>query len=175
VAENTLLFSPSFFYDASHMATRADNSTWQSAAEVLATLLPHLPIAARLQEYRIWEVWETAVGEALARKARPSKIHNGKLFVTVSNSVYLQELQFQKLRLKEAVNRQLGTPVVKDIFFFPGRVRETVSPPAPPPRRPLPPFRELSMPALERADLASAFSALLAARRRRLAKEEPRG
>ena len=157
------------------MATRADNPAWQSAAEVLAALLPHLPIAGRLQEYRVWEVWETAVGEAVARKARPSKIHNGKLFVTVSNTVYLQELQFQKLRLKEAVNRQLGTAVVKDILFFPGRVRDTASPPPPPPRRSLPPFSELPLPALARADLQSAFAALLAARRRRLARKGPRG
>jgi len=157
------------------MATRTDNSTWKSAADILNTLLPRLPIAGRLQEYRIWEVWEAAVGEAVARKARPSKIQNGKLFVTVSSTVYLQELQFQKLRLKEAVNRQLGTPVVKDIFFFPGRVRDTVSPPSPPPRRSLPPFSELPVPALGRPDLESAFAALLAARRRRLAKEEPRG
>jgi len=156
------------------MATRTGKAAWQSAAEILQTLLPHLPIANRLHEYRVWEVWEAAVGEAVARKARPSKIQNGKLFVTVSNSVYLQELQFHKLRLKEAVNRQLGAAVVKDIFFFPGRVRDTVSQPPSPARRPLPPFSEVQVPALGRPDLESAFAALLAARRRRLAKEEPR-
>lgn len=156
------------------MATRTDNPSWHSAAEILSALLSHLPIAGRLHEYRIWEVWEEAVGEAVARKARPSKIQNGKLFVTVSNSVYLQELQFSKLRLKEAVNRQLGTPVVKDIFFVVGRVRDVVSHPPPLPRRPLPPFNELPVPALGRSDLESAFAALLATRRRRL-KEEPRG
>jgi hypothetical protein len=156
------------------MATRTHNSAWQSAAEILQTLLPHLPIAGRLHEYRIWEVWEETVGAAIARKARPSKIQNGKLFVTVSNSVYIQELQFHKLRLKDAVNRRLGTAVVKDIFFFPGRVHDTVSQPPPPSRRPLPPFCEVQVPALGRPDLESAFAALLAARRRRLAKEEPR-
>ena len=157
------------------MATRTDNPSWKSAAEILGALLPHLPIAGRLHEYRIWEVWTEAVGEAVARKARPSKIQNGKLFVTVSNSVYLQELQFHKPRIKDAVNQQLGTPVVKDILFFPGRVRDTVSQPLPPARRPLPPFSELHVPALGRSDLESAFAALLAARRRRLAKEKPRG
>jgi hypothetical protein len=175
VFENTLLFSPGFFYNACGMATRTNNSAWKSAAEILTTLLPHLPIASRLHEYRIWEVWEEAVGEAVARKARPSKIQNGKLFVTVSNSVYLQELQFHKLRIKEAVNQRLEAPIVKDIFFFPGRVRDTVSQPSPPARRSLPPFSELQVPALDRSDLRSAFAALLAARRRRLAKGEPRG
>lgn len=122
----------------------------------------------------MWEVWDEAVGEAIARKARPTRIQHGRLFVTVSNSVWMQELQFSKARMKDAVNRKLGEPVVKDIFFVVGRVRDTVSQPPSPPRRPLPPFNELQVPALGRSDLESAFAALLAARRRRL-KEEPRG
>jgi hypothetical protein len=157
------------------MATHASIPSWQSAAEVLGSLLPHLPVADRLHEYRVWEVWEEAVGEAVARKARPRKIHNGKLFVIVSNSVYLQELQFFKARIKDAVNQRLGAPVVKDIFFVLGRVQDIAPRAAPPPSRPLPPFSELQVPALGRPDLESAFAALLAARRRRLAKGEPRG
>jgi hypothetical protein len=157
------------------MAARVNKPSWNSAAEVFGTLLSHLPIAGRLQECRVWEVWEEAVGEAVARKARPSKIQNGRLFVMASNSAYLQELQFYKARIKDAVNQRLGTAVVKDIFFVLGRVRDTVPRPAAPPRRPLPPFSELSVPALGRPELETAFAALLAARRRRLSKEKPRG
>jgi hypothetical protein len=150
------------------MASSTKTAAWKSAADILTAVLPQLPIAGRAHEYRVWEVWEEAVGEAVARKARPSKIHHGKLFVTVSNSVYLQELQFYKARIKEAVNQRLGTPAVKDIFFVLGRVREAATRPAPPPSRPLPPYCDLTVPALGRPDLEAAFAALLAARRRRL-------
>jgi hypothetical protein len=152
------------------MASSDKTATWKSAADVLAAVLPQLPIASRAHEYRIWEVWEEAVGEAVARKARPSKIQHGKLFVIVSNSVYLQELQFYKTRMKDAVNQRLGAPVVKDIFFVVGRVHEAATRPAPPPSRPLPPYSDLTVPALGRPDLEAAFAALLAARRRRLRK-----
>src|SRR3989441_9835015 len=175
VARNGLLFSRRFFYDVLDMATRTNNPSWKSAAEVLGALLPHLPIAGRVQEYRVWEVWEEAVGEAVARKARPRKIRNGRLVVIASNSAYLQELQFYKAQIKDAVNQRLGAAVVKDIFFALGRVRDTASRPAAPPHRPLPPFSELTVPALGRPDLETAFAALLAARRRRLSKEEPHG
>ena len=175
VARDALLFSLRFFYDAFDMAPRANNPSWNSAAEVLGALLPHLPIAGRVQEYRVWEVWEEAVGEAVARKARPSKIRNGRLVVIASNSAYLQELQFYKAQIKDAVNQRLGAAVVKDIFFALGRVRDTASRPAAPPHRPLPPFSDLTVPALGRPDLETAFAALLAARRRRLLKEEPHG
>ncbi|MGE0680124.1 MAG: DUF721 domain-containing protein [Candidatus Binatia bacterium] len=147
---------------------------WKSAADILSSVLPHLASAGRLQEYRVWEVWEEAVGRLVARKAQPSKIQRGKLFVTVSNSTYLQEMQFYKARIRDAVNQRLGAPVVKDIFFVLGRVQEATARPAQPPRRPLPPFKELTVPKLERPELEAAFSSLLAARRRRL-KEKPRG
>jgi hypothetical protein len=138
-------------------------------------MLPNVASAERLLEYRVWEVWEEAVGRLVARKAQPNKIQRGKLFVSVSNSAYLQEMQFYKAHIRDAVNTRLGSPVVKDIFFVLGRVSESaVRSLPPPPRRPLPPFHELEVPELGHPELEAAFSSLLNARRRRL-KEKPRG
>ena len=154
------------------MTTR---NPWTSAADILNSVLPNVASAERLQEYRVWEVWEEAVGRPVARKAQPSKIQRGKLFVTVSNSAYLQEMQFYKAQIRDAVNRSLSAPVVKDIFFVLGRVQEgSARASQAPPRRPLPPFQELAVPKLDRPELEAAFSSLLAARRRRL-KEKSRG
>jgi predicted nucleic acid-binding Zn ribbon protein len=154
------------------MATRDE---WKSAADILRATLPNVANPERLQEYRVWEVWEDAVGRLVARKAQPTKIQRGKLFVSVSNSAYLQEMQFYKAHIRDAVNKRLEAPVVKDIFFVLGRVQESAARPAPPPpRRPLPPYQELTVPKLDRPELERAFSSLLAARRKRL-KEKPRG
>src|SRR4030095_10966273 len=111
------------------------HAEWTSTADILATVLPNLSVADRLQEYRVWEGWEEVVGLVIARKARPSKIHRGKLFVTVSNSAYIQEMYFYKARIREAVNQKLGTPVVKDIFFVLGSVRDLGMQPTPARRR----------------------------------------
>ncbi|MGH7965454.1 MAG: DUF721 domain-containing protein [Candidatus Binatia bacterium] len=154
------------------MATRAKTSSWNSAAAVLGALLPHLPGTGRLREYRVWEVWEEAVGGAVARKAQPSGMQNGRLFVTVSNAVWMQEMQFSKALIKDKINQRLGSPVIRDIFFVLGRARNLMLQPATPPSRPLPPFRELRVPPLSDPQLEAAFAALLAARRRRLAAEE---
>lgn len=152
-----------------------NRNPWASTAAILSSILPHVASAERLQEYRVWEVWEAAVGRPVARKAQPSKIQRGKLFVTVSNSAYLQEMQFYKAHIRDAVNRRLDAPVVKDIFFVLGRVQEGHARTSQPsPSRPLPPFRELSVPKLDRPELEAALSSLLAARRRRL-KEKSRG
>lgn len=141
---------------------------WKSAADILAALLPNFASGERFREYRVWEVWEAAVGHVVARKAQPSKIQRGRLFVTVSNSAYLQEMQFYKAQIRDSVNRQLGELIVKDIFFILGRVTVLNLRPEAPPRRALPPFQEINAPKIGRPDLDAAFESLLAARRRRL-------
>jgi len=153
------------------MAKRTNNPSWAGAAEVLNALVSQFTNPARWREYRVWEVWEGVVGEAIARKARPSKIHNGKLFVTISNSALMQELQFSKASIRERLNKQLGPGTIKDLFFVIGRVQDVALRPAPPRQRSLPPFTEVRLPPLERQELKAAFAKLLAARRRRLMRK----
>ncbi len=157
------------------MWTRQDNTGWNSAAAVLAALLPDLPIAGRMKEYQVWEIWEEAVGVATARKARPSKIQNGKLFVTVSHPAVMQEMQFSKALILRKLNQGLAAldaPLVKTLFFVVGRTREMATPPRPPAKLPLPPFSELEVPSLGKPELEEACASLLAARRRRLKRND---
>jgi hypothetical protein len=153
------------------MAKRTNNPSWAAAAEVLSTLVPQFTNSTRWREYRVWEVWEDVVGEAIARKARPSKIHNGKLFVIISNSAFMQELQFSKAIIRERLNQQLGAGTIKDLLFVIGRVKDVAMRPTPPRQRPLPPFTDIQLPSLEQQELKAAFAKLLAARRRRLLRK----
>lgn len=158
------------------MGRQPDNSSWKTASDVLSGLVSHFVSTSRWQEYQVWQVWDEVVGGALARKARPSRIQNGKLFVTVSSSVLMQELQFAKLRIREGLNKKLGAGTVKDLQFFIGQVRELPRREPTPRQLPLPPFSELQMPSLENEELTSAFKRVLDARRRRLTqKGAPRG
>ena len=158
------------------MAKPTKNPFWSATSEVLRAVVPQFAQSQRWQEYRVWEIWEDAVGEALVRKARPTKIHNGKLFVTVSNSALMQELQFAKATLRDRLNAKLGTNTVRDIMFVIGRVREQGVRPRFPAQRPLPLFTELHVPSLNNPDLEAALMKLLRARRQRLLqKGERRG
>ncbi|MEW6300972.1 MAG: DUF721 domain-containing protein [Thermodesulfobacteriota bacterium] len=149
----------------------ARRPAWHSAADILGGLLARLPHAGRLQEYRVWEVWEEVVGGEIARQARPVRIQDGKLFVTVSHPACAQELQFAKARVRARLNQKLGGAAVKGIFLIVGGAGPAAAPPAP--RRPLPPFTELAVPALGNPQIEGALAAVLAARRRRLAEETP--
>jgi hypothetical protein len=142
--------------------------SWNATGDVLRALVPQFAQSQRWQEYRVWEVWEEVVGDALARKARPTKIHHGKLFVTVSNSALMQELQFAKATLRDRLNVKLGTNAVRDLVLVIGRVRDQEVRPSAPVQRPLPRFTELQVPGLNNPELEAALTKLLRARRQRL-------
>ncbi|MBM4257096.1 MAG: DUF721 domain-containing protein [Deltaproteobacteria bacterium] len=155
------------------MARQNENSSWNATSDILGGLIPNLTNSARWREYQVWRVWEEVVGGTLARKARPNKIQNGKLFVTVASSVFMQELQFVKWRLRERLNQTLGEGTVKEIMFVIGPVQAVALRSEVPRHLPLPPFTPLHVPALRNAELEAALNRVLEARRRRLTQKGP--
>ena len=105
-----------------------------SAGSVLASLLERLEFRERLREYRVWNVWREVVGAYIADHAEPTRIEEGKLFVRVTTSTWMQELQCLKDEIRTKLNRRLGAPVVRDLFLVLAhakRVADVASPAAP--------------------------------------------
>ena len=90
--------------------------------EVLGNSLKRLDLSYRLSEYGVWPVWNEVVGKTIAANAQPEKIRNGTLFVKVTSSVWMQQLQFMKEMIAEKLNHRLEREVVKNIFFVVGRI-----------------------------------------------------
>ena len=82
-----------------------------------------LPI--NLDDAKIWEVWDGVVGKRVAKHARPSQINKGALIVKVSDSVWLQELEFMAETIREGLNSTLQRTAVKKIRFKVGVRQET--------------------------------------------------
>lgn len=94
----------------------------EKLGEVLKKSLKRLDLSPRLEEYGVWPVWDEIVGATIARNAQPEKIRNGTLFVKVSSSTWMQELQYMKEMISEKLNQNLGKEVVKNIFFVIGKI-----------------------------------------------------
>src|SRR3970282_776785 len=94
----------------------------EKLGENLDKSLKRLDLSPRLEEYGVWPVWDEIVGAAIARNAQPEKIRNGTLFVKVSSSTWMQELQYMKEMISEKLNQSLGKEVVKNIFFVIGKI-----------------------------------------------------
>lgn len=142
---------------------------------VLADLVQRLELRERLREHEVWNVWSEVVGDLLASKAEPSRIEDGKLFVRVSNSTWMQELQYLKDDVKKRLNQRLGAPVVRDIFLVLGSARR---------RRPNPAAAKLHpvdetaiaalIPSLGKPELEASLRRLARARARRLGPDGSR-
>lgn len=94
----------------------------QRLGEILEKSLKRLDLSGRLGEYGVWPIWNETVGPTIARNAQPQKIRHGTLFVKVASPTWMQQLQYMKEIISEKLNQSLGAEVVKNIFFFVGKI-----------------------------------------------------
>ena len=89
---------------------------------ILDQTLKALEIDVPLKAHAIWGAWEEIVGKSVALHAQPRSIHNRILFINVSHSTWIQQLQFLKSTLIEKINAYLGEPLIEDIRFKLGKI-----------------------------------------------------
>lgn len=94
----------------------------ERVGDILKHSLKRLDLSGRLSEYGVWPIWNEIVGSTIAHNAQPEKIRNGTLFVKVTSSIWMQQLQYVKEMIAEKLNKDLGSEVVKNIFFFIGKI-----------------------------------------------------
>ena len=82
---------------------------------VLERVLSSLNLGLKVKQYRIWDVWNSVVGEAIARQAQPQQIRAMVLWVNVSSSTWMQQLEFMKRQIVERINERIGEKVISDI------------------------------------------------------------
>lgn len=142
---------------------------------MLADIVDRLEFRERLREHAVWNVWSEVVGKLLASKAEPARIEDGKLFIRVSSSTWMQELQFLKDEIRTRLNHRLGAPIVRDIYLLLGAAKRRERK-APPPK--IHPVDESAIsalvPALGKPEIESALRRVARARARRLGPDAAR-
>jgi predicted nucleic acid-binding Zn ribbon protein len=87
----------------------------------LGTVLPNLMKSIRsgsdAQLVRVWELWDGAVGETIAKNARPAAFKGKLLLVEVSSSTWMHQLQFLKADIIAKINDAFGQDAVNEIKF----------------------------------------------------------
>ena len=71
---------------------------------------------------RVWDIWEKAVGSAIAGCARPAAFRDCTLLVHVSNSTWLHHMRFLEKELLTNINGARGGAYVKTLKFKIGPV-----------------------------------------------------
>ena len=71
---------------------------------------------------KVWSLWESVVGEAIAKNARPAAFKGKLLLVHVTSSTWTHQLQFLKKDIITKINDALGKELVEEIRFKVGPV-----------------------------------------------------
>ena len=71
---------------------------------------------------QVWNLWDDAVGDTIAKNARPEAFKGRLLLVRVNSSPWMHHLQFLKKDIIKKVNTALGKDLVQEIKFKIGPV-----------------------------------------------------
>jgi predicted nucleic acid-binding Zn ribbon protein len=94
---------------------RKDSLT--SLKDILSALLADSKLPFNPQDATIWKLWDEVVGPAIARNAQPLWIKDRRLRVKVSDPIWLQELSYLEVGMREKLNARLGRQAIDKIEF----------------------------------------------------------
>jgi hypothetical protein len=114
----------------------------EKIGNIISQIMGQSRYAKRSRQGPIFDRWSEIVGEPLADKCRPVAVRKNVLIVNVADSVWMQELQFQKLAILERIWEKVEKDAVTDIRWIIGgevkpRLRRGTSIPGPTPERSL--------------------------------------
>ncbi len=93
----------------------AKKNNTRAVADFLPDLVRSMGWEKQLALYRIFPRWKKLVSEDFARHSMPLKIEWNVLWLEVENSSWLQQLQYGKYELLDALNAFLGPGKLQDV------------------------------------------------------------
>ena len=99
-----------------------------SFGTILSGLAKRLGLESRLLELRLQREWKQIVGEPIGSHTWPDQIRFKKLYLTVRNSVWMQQLTFLKPTLLGKLTETVGTAFITDIALRVGEIPLAAAP-----------------------------------------------
>lgn len=90
--------------------------------DILENSFERLGIKTKVREWTIMKIWNKIVGSNISNVAMPAKIIGKTLYVTVSTSVWMEELKYFKTDMLDKINEILGANTISDMVFKLGKV-----------------------------------------------------
>ncbi len=94
-----------------------------SLGSTLSEMLKGLGLYKKYQQHQVWEVWDRAVGPRISAVAQPERINFDTLFVSVSDSMWLHQLNSLQQEFLDKLNGALGSKAIGRIYFRLGNPR----------------------------------------------------
>ena len=84
----------------------------------LKKLIKKEGLEKEINQQKAIDLWEEVVGQKIKENTEPIEVKFGVLIVKVKNSVWKQELQFQKDDIIKSLNRKLIKTMIRDLRFI---------------------------------------------------------
>ncbi len=95
----------------------------EAIGPIVREILSRLGLKELTASSRVFEIWDTVVGAAIAVHAQPYSFRDGILTVNVDSSVWLAQLErYRKRQIRDKLNKELPNPLVKKLIFRFGEV-----------------------------------------------------
>ncbi|HCI56106.1 MAG TPA: DUF721 domain-containing protein [Bacteroidales bacterium] len=88
-----------------------------SLAEAMNDYISDMKIGSKLKEIEIIDSWEKIVGKAIASRTSKASIKDGVLTVYIKSSVVKNELMMIREALREKINKEVGSEIIKEIIL----------------------------------------------------------
>ncbi len=108
---------------------------FESIGKILKRSLGKLNLDLKLKQYQTLGMWREIVGERIAKYTQPEKVRDKTLWCKVSNSVWLQQLQFMSSEILKCLNERAGKELFEAIHFRLGTLDSKEKEKEPPEKR----------------------------------------
>ena len=89
----------------------------QTMKEAIAAMLDVYRLRGRLSEQQLLASWEKVLGSVVARRTDKLYIKNKILFAHLSSAALRQELHYEREKIKDLLNKEVGAEVITDIVL----------------------------------------------------------
>ena len=91
------------------------NNNEKPLKEVIDSMLEAYKLKGKVNEVRIINEWENAVGSLIAQKTDKIYVRRGKLYVYLSSSVIKNELVYAREQIIDRLNAAVGEQIITEL------------------------------------------------------------
>lgn len=84
---------------------------------VMADMCRNIGMTEAYDQFKTLQIWDSVVGEAIAKVTMVEQIKDGDLYVRVRSPSWRMELNFRKKEIVTRLNGAIGREMIKTIIF----------------------------------------------------------
>jgi predicted nucleic acid-binding Zn ribbon protein len=83
----------------------------------MADMCRNIGMTEAYDQFKTLQIWDSVVGETIAKVTTVEQIKDGDLYVRVKNPSWRMELNFRKKEILVRLNSAIGREMIKTIIF----------------------------------------------------------